>query len=42
MADYNAVPPPVATTDQDLKIQEALARAKQVYFTLNASFFVEK
>ena len=32
MAEYGAVPPPVATPEQDAKIQEALARAKQVVF----------
>jgi len=30
MAEYGAVPPPVATPEQDAKIQEALARAKQI------------
>ena len=32
MAEYSAVPPPTATPDQEAKIQEALARAKQVIF----------
>ena len=34
MAEYGAVPPPVATPEQDAKIQEALARAKQVVFLI--------
>lgn len=41
MADYSAVPPPATSTEQDLKIQEALARAKQVIFVFEMIFVCE-